>query len=143
MIFKNVLLAIDLAHPNEQAEALKIAKEHADAGANLYVVSVIPPLEGGGFVQSFLPAGYDDELIKKGQEALHEFTKSHLPDVTSIKHLVVHGKVYEKITDVAVQLNIDLIITMASIQKDKQSSAFGPNVARIVRNSDCSVLVLR
>ncbi len=142
-MFKNVLLAVDLAHKEEQEAALEAAQKYAEEGSNIYVISVIPPLEGGGFVQSFLPANYDKELIHKGQEALHEFTKTHLAGVKNIKHLVVHGKVYEKITDVADQLDIDLIITMASIKKDRSSSAFGPNVARIVRNSDCSVLVLR
>lgn len=142
-MFKNVLLAVDLAHKEEQEAALEAARKYAEEGSNLYVVSIIPPLEGGGFVQSFLPVNYDKALIEKGQEALHEFTQSHLPQVDHIKHLVAHGKVYEKITDIAEQLDIDLIITMASIKKDRQSSAFGPNVARIVRNSDCSVLVLR
>lgn len=142
-MFKNVLLAVDLAHQEEQKPALEAAKIYAAAGCHLFVVSVIPPLEGGGFIQSFLPADYDAELIKKGQDALHQFTASHLSNVDNIKHLVVHGKVYEKITDVAEQLDIDLIITMASIKKDRQSSGFGPNVARIVRNSECSVLVLR
>lgn len=142
-MFNNVLLAIDLAHPKEQTAALEAAKQYANNGSHLYVVSIIPPLEGGGFVQSFLPMDYDKELIQKGQEALHAFTQEYLPQVENIKHLVAHGKVYEKITDIADQLDIDLIITMASIEKDRQSNAFGPNVARIVRNSDCSVLVLR
>lgn len=142
-MFKNVLLAVDLAHKKEQAAAVEAAKRYAQDGSHLYVVSVIPPLEGGGFVQSFLPADYDKELIEKGKQALHKFTDTHLSDVSNIKHLVVHGKVYEKITDIAEQLDIDLIITMASIKKDHQSSGFGPNVARIVRNSECSVLVLR
>lgn len=142
-MFQNVLLAIDLAHKEEQKAALEAAKKYADEGSNLYVVSIIPPVDGGGFIQSFLPANYDKELIGKAQEALHDFTRSHLAGVSNIKHLVAHGKVYEKITDISEQLNIDLIITMASIKKDKDSSGFGPNVARIVRNSDCSVLVLR
>lgn len=142
-MFKNVLLALDLAHKDEQNAALDAAKQYAQAGSNLYIVSVIPPLEGGGFVQSFLPANYDKELIEKGKVSLHEYTAPHFPPADNIKHIVVHGKVYEKITDIAEQLDIDLIITMASIQKDRQSSAFGPNVARIVRNSECSVLVLR
>lgn len=142
-MFKNVLLAIDLAHKEEQEAALEAAKKYVEEGSNLHVISVIPPIDGGGFVQSFLPADYDKELVAKAQKALHEFTHSHLPQLEKIKHLVAHGKVYEKITDVAQQLDIDLIITMASIKKDKQSSGFGPNVARIVRNSNCSVLVLR
>lgn len=142
-MFDKVLLAVDLAHQDAQKPALAAAKKYALDGSQLYVISVIPPLEGGGFVQSFLPANYDAELIRKGKEALREYTKTHLSDVEQIKHVVVHGKVYEKITDAAEQLNVDLIITMASIKKDRQSSGFGPNVARIVRNSDCSVLVLR
>ncbi|PIE45964.1 MAG: universal stress protein UspA [Gammaproteobacteria bacterium] len=142
-MFKNVLLAIDLAHKDEQNEAIEAAKKYAGEGSHIFVVSVIPPLEGGGFIQSFLPADYDANLIKKAKEALHYFTKERMPEIKDIKHLVVHGKVYEKITDIAEQLDIDLIITMASIKRDHQSSGFGPNVARIVRNSDCSVLILR
>lgn len=139
-MFNNVLLTIDLAHKDAQEPALKAAKKFAAEGSNIYVVSVIPPLEGGGFVQSFLPANYDKELTEKGKTALREFTKTHLSEVSNIKHLVVYGKVYEKITDAAEQLDIDLIITMASIRK---SNTFGPNVARVVRNSGCSVLILR
>lgn len=142
-MFKNILLALDLAHKDEQDAAIEAAKQYLQENSHLYIVSVIPPLEGGGFVQSFLPANYDKELIEKGREALHEYTAKYFQPANNIKHVVVHGKVYEKITDVAEQLNIDLIITMASIKKDSQSSAFGPNVARIVRNSECSVLVLR
>ncbi len=142
-MFNNVLLAVDLAHKEEQEAALVAAKKYVDEGSHLYVISVIPPVEGGGFVQSFLPANYDQDILSKAQAALHEFTASHLPEVDHIKHITAHGKVYEKITDIAEQLDIDLIITMASIKKDKQSSGFGPNVARIVRNSECSVLVLR
>lgn len=141
-MFNNILLAIDLAYQEHHEAALNAAKTYAQNGAQLFAVSVIPPLEGGGFVQSFLPPNYDAELIEKGQSALHDFTAKYLPEVDGIKHLVAHGKVYEKITDIAEQLNIDLIITMAST-KDKHSSGFGPNVARIVRNSNCSVLVLR
>lgn len=142
-MFNNVLLAIDLAHKEAHEPALAAARKYAAEGSNLYVVSVIPPVEGGGFVQSFLPANYDAQLIQKVQDTLHAFTAAHLSEVKDIKHLVAHGKVYEKITDIASQLDIDLIVTMASIPKDKQSSGFGPNVARIVRNSNCSVLVLR
>lgn len=142
-MFNNILLAIDLSHKEAHQPALDAAKQYLSEGSHLFVISVIPPVEGGGFVQSFLPADYDKALIEKGKVALTNFTSEHLPTVDNIKHLVVHGKVYEKITDVAEQLDIDLIITMASIKKDKQSSGFGPNVARIVRNSNCSVLVLR
>ncbi len=142
-MFKNVLLAIDLAHKDEQQPALEAALKYANEGSNLYVITVVPPIEGGGFVQSFLPANYDKELLDKTQQALHDFTASHLPCVDHIKHIAAHGKVYEKITDISEKLDIDLIITMASIKKDKYSSGFGPNVARIVRNSNCSVLVLR
>lgn len=142
-MFNNVLLAVDLAHKEEQKAALEAAKKYAENGSNLYVVSIIPALEAGGFVQSFLPANYDKDLIAKGQETLHAFTAENLPGLSNIKHIVSYGKVYERITDIAEQLDIDLIITMASIKKDHQSSSFGPNVARIVRNSECSVLVLR
>lgn len=138
-MFKNVLLTIGLHNKDEQKKALEVAKKYADEGSNLYIMTVIPLVEGSGIVQSFLPANYDKALLEKGQETLHEFTHDYIPASDKVKHIVAHGKVYEKVTDVADKLDIDLIITMASI-RDK---GFGPNVARIVRNSECSVMVLR
>lgn len=143
-MFKNVMLALDLNELASQEKALMVAKEYAEQGANLYVVSVIPPLESGGFWQSYLPANYDKEVLKKAQSCLNEVTQQYLPEIENIKHLAAHGKIYEKICDIAEQLEIDLIITMATRKKKHQHhSGFGPNVARIVRNADCTVLVLR
>ena len=70
---------------------------------------MISPLDGGGFVQSFLPENYDNVLIEKGREALYQLTDEYLPEVRDIKHLVVHGSVYQKVTDIAEQLGINLI----------------------------------
>ncbi len=139
-MFKNVLLAIDLANKEAHDKAFAVARQYAEAGSELYVVSVIPPVEGGGFVQSFLPPDYDKHLLEQAHAALCEFSDSKLAGLQNVHHLVAHGKVYEKVTDIASELHIDLIITMASMQKHR---AFGPNVARIVRNSDCSVIILR
>lgn len=139
-MFNHVLLAIDLAHKDEQKKALLAAQKYIDEGSHVYIVSVIPPLEGGSFVQSFLPADYDKHLIEKTQAALKAFTQKNLTSASSINHLVAHGKIYEKITDIADELDIDLIIASAS---SGQRHAFGPNVARIVRNANCSVLVVR
>ncbi len=139
-MFKNVLLAIDLANKEAHDKAFALAKQYVEAGSELYVVSVIPPVEGGGFVQSFLPPDYDKRLLEQAHAALCQFSDNKLVGLKNVHHLVAHGKVYEKVTDIASELNIDLIITMASMQKHR---AFGPNVARIVRNSDCSVIILR
>ncbi|MPV85674.1 universal stress protein [Ostreibacterium oceani] len=143
-MFKNVLLAIDLNHKNQHQAAIDAAKQHAEMGSQLYVVSVIPLIETEGFVSSFLPQGYDKALIEKGQNVLREFTQTHLSGVDNIKHLVTHGKVYERIVEMAEQLSIDLIITTANNPVDpKHPNNFGPNVARISRNAGCSVLIIR
>lgn len=139
-MFNHVLLAIDLAQQDTQQAAVEAAKKQLSEGATLYIVSVIPPIEGSGFVQSFLPPDYSKHLIEQGQAALREFSATHFSPDAQIKHLVAHGKVYEKIIDIANELKIDLIIAQASAGKQQ---AFGPNVARIARYSACSVLLLR
>lgn len=139
-MFNNILLAVDLSDEAAHEKALQAAQKHLDAGSHLYVVSVIPAFEGGGFAQSFLPPDYDKNLIEKAQVALRAFTEKYLSDVDNVSHLVAHGKIYEKITEIAAELDIDLIIALAS---GENRHAFGPNVARIVRNSHCSVMVLR
>lgn len=139
-MFDKILLAIDLAHEAGHEKAVAAAKSYLATGSHLYIVSVIPTFDAGGFARSFLPADYDKHLLEKAQVTLREFSEKRLSGFDNISHMVAHGKVYEKITDIADELKIDLIIATASTGGHK---AFGPNVARIVRNSHCSVMVLR
>lgn len=140
-MFNKILLTIDLNNKSQE-KAVSIAKEHLAKGATLYVMTVIPPVEGGGFVASFLPANYESKLTETVKKDLHAFTDKHFDNPGEIQHIVSHGKIYEEITDVSEELNVDLIIASAATHSLK-GYGFGPNVARIVRNATCSVITVR
>lgn len=140
-MFKKILLTIDLNNKNQE-KAVNIAKEHLAKGAALHVMTVIPPIEGGGFVASFLPGDYESKLSEKIKKDLHDFTDKYFDNPKEIKHIVAHGKIYEQITELSEELGVDLIIASAATDSLK-GHGFGPNVARIVRNSTCSVITVR
>ncbi len=141
-MFKNVLITIDLDNKEKHIAVLEAAKKYAEEGSKLYIISVLPSLDAGGIVSTFLPKNYDKKIVDKASEELHNFTKDKLPNIENVKHIVTHGRVYEKITLAAEKLDINLIITMAS-NSSNNNGGFGPNVARVARNSNCSVLILR
>lgn len=140
-MFNKILLTVDLNNKNQE-KAVGIAKEYLAKGAAVYVMTVVPPIEGGGFVTSFLPGDYESKLSEKVKQDLHDFTGKYFDDPSGIKHIVAHGKIYEQITDISEELGVDLIIASAATDSLK-GQGFGPNVARIVRNSTCSVITIR
>jgi nucleotide-binding universal stress UspA family protein len=59
-----------------------------------------------------------------------------------VRHLVVTGNAYEEILNVAKQANSSLIVIGAH-KPDFTDFLLGPNAARVVRHSSCSVMVIR
>jgi len=60
----------------------------------------------------------------------------------SVRHVVAIGTVYEEVLKAAKVSNADLIVIGAHRQ-DFKDYLLGPNAARVVRHSDCSVYVVR
>lgn len=141
-MFKKIMLALDLEHKNGAEKAVKAALDIGGEKADeviFQVLTVIPAL-GGGFVSSFLPKNYGEQMEQKIMDALHEFTRSHFPTNSRVKHIVAHGIIYDEINRLAKEQNSDLIIIVSG---KPGSSGLGPNAARVARYSDKPVLVIR
>lgn len=141
-MFKKIMLALDLEHIDgaEKAvqAAINIAGEKTEETV-FQVITVIPSL-GGGFVSSFLPKNYGEQMEQKMMTALHDFTKSHFPANSRVKHIVAHGIIYDEVNRIAKEQNSDLIIIVSG---KPGSAGLGPNAARVARYSDKPVLVIR
>ena len=61
---------------------------------------------------------------------------------SEIRHLVATGSIYEEILEVAKKTGADLIVIGAH-QPHLSEFLLGPNAARVVRHSKCSVYVVR
>ena len=105
---------------------------------------MLPDL-GYGVVQNYFPDDFHDKARVDATEALEKVARENVPDdITPELHLA-SGTIYKEIIEAertAERLGIDLIV-MASHRPDLSDYLLGPNAARVVRHSDCSVMVVR
>lgn len=141
-MYKDILLAVDLAHEESWKKALPVAVEQARAfGARLHVMTVLPDF-GMSIVGNFFPAGYEKKALEDARQRLHAFTEAHVPAGIAVQHIVGHGTAYEEILRIAGEVKPDLIV-LGSHRPEMKDYLLGPNAARVVRHANCSVLVVR
>lgn len=132
-----ILLPIDHTDDQSWKKALPVALEQAKFyGASLEVVSVIPEI----ILLPNLPANYGagaaDHVKEKIQAVLDNANASDTPII------IAQGSVYREILKLAHKDGSDMIV-MASAKGDFPNYEIGPNLARVVRNAHCTVLVVR
>ena len=141
---KTVLCAIDINRPDEEAPVLEMAKKLADLdGSQLDVITVVPDF-GASLVGAYFKE-HDVETAKDGAaDLLKRFAIKTLGAEanTALRHVVAVGTVYEEVLKTAKLCKADLIVIGAH-RPDFKDYLLGPNAARVVRHSDCSVFVVR
>lgn len=141
-MYKDILLPVDREHEASWRQALPVATAYCKAfGARLHVLTVVPAF-GVGDVSSFLPMGYEQQLLDKASQWLQGFARDHLPSGIPVQHIVGHGKVHREILRVAAETGADLIV-MASHRPELADHLLGSNAAHVVQHAKCSVLVVR
>lgn len=141
---KVILCAIDISNPGEDAKVLEIAGKLADLdNAQLDVVTVLPDF-GMSMVGSFFNQDHHNEAIKSARDLLKQEVENSTikTDKTKVRHVVSTGKAYDEVLKVAKETKADLIVVGAH-KPDFKDYLLGPNAARIVRHSTCSVFVVR
>lgn len=140
---KSVLCAVDISHPGD-TEVLEIANKLARLDdASLDVITVVPNL-GVTLVGSYFDENFQSQLVTDTQKSLKDLVAKVVGDDRNkdIRHLVTTGSIYEEILEVANQINADLIVIGAH-KPQLREFLLGPNAARVVRHSKCSVYVVR
>ena len=139
-MFKRILSAVDLEHPDLALRTVQTALFVGGEGADYIVITVIPPI-GGGIVTSFLPKNFDQRIKQEAEERLRAFVQQHFPqDNDRIRCLVAHGPVYEEINLASEQHQADLVVVAAA---RPDNTGLGPNAARVARYGKHSVLIIR
>ena len=143
-MIKTVLCAIDINRPQEDAHVLVQAKKMADLdGAQLDVIAVVPD-----FGASLVGAYFEEHHVKTARDgavkALNDLVRGVVGDEANekVRHIVAIGSVYEEVLKAARLSNADLIVIGAH-RPDLKDYLLGPNAARVVRHSNCSVYVVR
>lgn len=141
-MYKDILFPVDLSEEGSWKYSLPVAVEYAKAfNSRLHVMTVVPNY-GMNIVQQYLPKGFLEEIVSKASARLHEFVKSNIPESIEVQHIIGKGAVYECIIDTAEKAQVDLIL-MAAHKPELRDYLLGPNAAKVVRHSNCSVLVVR
>lgn len=141
-MYDNILLAVDLAHIEDERESLATAIRYArDFGSKIHILTVVPDF-GVSFVGGFFPADHEKKAVAAANTQLHEFTREHIPPDINHRHIVDHGVIYKIILHYAQEVGADLVI-MSAGRPELEDYLLGPNAARVVRHAKCSVLVVR
>jgi nucleotide-binding universal stress UspA family protein len=140
----SILCAIDISDTGKDREVLKTAIKLARLDdVQLDVVTVVPDF-GMSLVGGYFNKTHHDEMMSNAKEQLSaevlETAGSELN--AKIRHIVVFGKTYEEVLKTAKKANSSLIVVGAH-KADLSEFLLGPNAARIVRHSTCSVYVVR
>ncbi len=141
-MYRNLLLPVDLTDTFSWTRALPVSLSMIKAfGGRLNIMTVIPDF-GMSIVGGFFPRDFADQAMRKATDALQAFVHENVPEAVDIHHIVARGTVYKEIMVAAKVVEADLIV-MAAHGPGMEDFLLGPNAARVVRHSRCSVMIVR
>ncbi len=141
-MFKEILLPVDLGDPDSSKKALSTAVGLSrSTGARLQVLTVVPGF-GMSIVSQYFPENFEEKLLAGAAQQLNDYIGANIPSDIGTQAIVANGTIYEEILRVAAETGCDLIV-MTSQRPELKDYLLGPNAARVVRHSKCSVLVIR
>ena len=135
MRYRNILVPVDLSHPEVGRTILEIAREIGGPEARvtaLYVFADIP-----GFVAAEMPENLITENFERARRELEALAKPF--DAEAVVH---SGHAPTMILETAEERGADLII-VGSHRPGLEDYFIGSTAARVVRHARCAVLVHR
>ena len=140
-MYKNILVAIDLAEESSWSKALPVAVELAQKfGGQLHVTTVVRDID------ALLKSQYSllayETLIAEAEQRMAAILVANVPPDLEPRRTVGQGSIYAEILRIARTTNADLIV-MASHRPAMKDYLIGANAGRVVRHARCSVLVVR
>lgn len=138
-MFKTILVAIDVNHPDSSKKALAAASSMAKAsGGVIHALGVVPDMEMP-IVAQYFPADFENKAKDKTSEELEALVGSGAAGATT--HVVV-GRIYDQIVAKAKEVSADLIVIGAHAEGVKDFLV-GSNARKVVAHAPQSVLVVR
>ena len=144
MTARPVLCAVDISNKDRDVDVLKLAHRMATLDdAQLDVITVVPDF-GMSVVGGFFDDGHHEKVLAEAQKLMNELVETTLSADANTKgrHIVATGNAYEEILKAAQLADTGLIVIGAQ-KPDFKDYLLGPNASRVVRHSNCSVLVVR
>jgi nucleotide-binding universal stress UspA family protein len=141
-MYKRILYPIDLEHTKEAEKSLKIAIEEARrSNAKISVMTVAT-----GFGMPIVASFFDADTVSKAlmEVALHlkKYISDNIPSDIKTSAVVVEGNPAELILKQAKIDDVDLIV-ISSHNSQIENLLLGSCAAKVVRHSNCSVVVVK
>lgn len=139
-----VLCAVDISNPHRDDNVVKAAARLAALDeAQLDVITVVPDY-GMSVVGAYFDQNHHDKAVAEARKRLNDLVLEVLGEEANskVRHIVATGNAYDEILRVAEADKASLIVIGAH-KPDFKDYLLGPNAARVVRHSDCSVFVVR
>ncbi|NHQ73626.1 universal stress protein [Roseovarius gahaiensis] len=139
-----VLCAVDISNPHRDDNVVKAAARLAALDeAQLDVITVVPDY-GMSVVGAYFDQNHHDKAVAEARKRLNDLVLDVLGEEANskVRHIVATGNAYDEILRVAEADKASLIVIGAH-KPDFKDYLLGPNAARVVRHSDCSVFVVR
>ena len=141
-MYKRILYPIDLQHIQESRQALNVAITEAQRSNAEILVMTVTAGFGMPIVASFFDEKTVNEAMKEVARHLKAYVDDNFPDNIATRALVVEGNPAELILEQAKKENIDLIV-IASHNNQIEHLLLGSCAAKVVRHSECSVIVVK
>lgn len=143
MLFKKILLPIDINDKDSWEKTLPTCASMLknNQGAQLYILSVIPNF-GMSMMEEYFPVGWKKEVSTKTMKELESIVSQNLDPEIKYELIVDRGVVYQVLLEHSAKLEIDLIVIAAS-HPSRKDYLLGPNVAKVARHAEVSVLICR
>jgi nucleotide-binding universal stress UspA family protein len=141
-MYKRILYPIDLEHTQEAEKSLKIAIEEARrSDAKISVMTVAT-----GFGMPIVASFFDEDTVKKALREvaiqLKKYISDNIPVDVETSAVVVEGNPAELILKQAKIDDVDLIV-ISSHNSQIENLLLGSCAAKVVRHSNCSVMVVK
>ncbi len=137
-----ILLPIDLVDPSRELNSLNEAlRQHRAFAGEFHLVTVIPEFNNKLFKELYAD-NVGEQAQHNTQRLMKKFCEKYLPDDLNYETHIASGVVYKEILQTAAKIDADMIVMSAS-RPELTDYLLGPNTGKVVRHSNCSVLVVR
>jgi nucleotide-binding universal stress UspA family protein len=141
MIYKNILVPVDLAEPDIAKPAIEAACAMArQSGGTVRIVNVLPMTPV--MLAEYVPPDFDVQQRKTAEDAIAAITRDCGLESGRVSGVVRQGGIYHEVLEEAAAINADLIV-MTSHRPAMRTYFLGSNAGHVVRYAKCSVLVVR
>jgi nucleotide-binding universal stress UspA family protein len=141
-MFKNILLPVDIEHPESWEKALPMAVELAGTTGTLHLLGVVHDI-GSAWVAQSLPRDFEATSLQLMKTRLADIAAQEVPQSLPVKTHVGHGHIAERILMAADSIDADLIVIAALHSDDLRTLMVGSNSGKVVRHAKIPVLTVR